>query len=53
MGSNTTSPAILSEVVKVNETIPYDLRMRNKLYARNPKVVIYSTETTFFLSPEI
>ena len=44
------SSAILSEVFKVNETIPYDLRMRNKL---NPKIVIYGTETTFFLSPEI
>ena len=28
------SPAILSEVFKVNDTIPYHLRMRNKLYAR-------------------
>ena len=27
------SPAILSEVFKVNETVPYDLRMRNELYA--------------------
>ena len=45
------SPAILNEVFKVNETIPYDLRMRNELYARNPKIVIYGTETTFFLSP--
>ena len=47
------SPAILSKVFKVKETIPYDLRMRNELYARNPKIVIYGTETTFFLSPEI
>ena len=44
------SPAILSEVFKVNETIPYDL-MRNELYAKNPKIVICGTETTFFLSP--
>ena len=41
------SPAILSEVFKVNEIIPYDLRMRNELYARNPKTVIYGTETIF------
>ena len=27
------SPAILSEVFKFNETIPYDLRMCNELYA--------------------
>ena len=45
------SPAILSEIFKVNETIPYDLKMRNELYARNPKIVICRTETTFFLSP--
>ena len=47
------SPAILGEVFKVNETIPYDLRMRNELYSRNPKIVKYGTETTFFLSPEM
>ena len=46
-------PAILSEVFKVNEIIPHDLRMRNELYARNPKTVIYGTETIFFLSPKI
>ena len=34
------SPAIVSYVFKVNETIPFDLRMRNELYARNPKIVI-------------
>ena len=47
------SPAILSEVFKVNETIPYYLRLRNELYARNPEIVIYGTETTIFLPPEI
>ena len=47
------SPAILNEVFKVNETIPYDLRMRNELYARNPKTVRYGTETVSFLSPKI
>ena len=47
------SLAILSEVFKVNEILPYDLRMRNKLYARNPKTVIYGTETIFFLSPKM
>ena len=46
-------PAILSEVFKVNETTPNDLRMRNELYARNPKTVRYSTETISFLSPKI
>ena len=27
------SPTILGKVFKVNETIPYDLKMRNELYA--------------------
>ena len=47
------SPAILSEVFKVNETIPFDLRMRNKLHARNPKKVRSGIETFSFLSPKI
>ena len=50
------SPAILNEVFKVNETIPYDLRMRNELYARNPKTVRYGTETRnyiFFVSKNL
>ena len=47
------SPTILNDVFKVNETIPYDLRMRNELYARNPKTVRYGTETISFLSPKI
>ena len=43
------SPAILSEAFKFNEITPYDLRMYNELYAyaRNPKTVIYGTETYF------
>ena len=45
------SPTISNDVSKVNETIPYDLRMRNELYVRNPKIVIWGTEATFFLSP--
>ena len=44
------SPAILSEVFKGNETIPYDLRMRNKLYGRNLNKVRYGTDTISFLS---
>ena len=47
------SLATLSEVFQVNETISYDLKMRNKLYARNPKTVKYSTGTISFLSPKI
>ena len=47
------SPAILSEVFKVDKKIPYDLRMRNELYARNPTTVRHGTETIFFMSPKI
>ena len=47
------SPAILNEVFKVNETISYDLRMRNELCARNPKTVRYGTETVSFSSSKI
>ena len=32
------SPAILNEVFKVNETIPYDLRMRNELINYIPEI---------------
>ena len=42
----------LDEVFKVKKTISYDLRMRNELYARNPKTVRYSIETISFLSPK-
>ena len=49
---HSLSPAILSEVFKVTETIPYNSRMRNELYARNPKTVRYGTETISFLSPK-
>ena len=47
------SLAMLSEVFKVNETTPHDLRMRNELYAKNPNTVRYGTETISFLSPKI
>ena len=50
---NGLTPEILSEVFKVNETIPYNLRILNELYARNPKTVRYVTETISFLPPKI
>ena len=46
------SPIVFGEVFKVNETIPYDLRMRKDLYARNPKTVRHGTEIISFLSPK-
>ena len=45
--------AILGKVFKVNETIPYDLRMCNQLYAANPKRVRYGAETISFLPAKI
>ena len=44
---------MLSEVFKVNETIPYDLRIQSRLYARDPTKLRYGTETISFLSPKI
>ena len=44
---------MLCEVFKVNETIPYDLRIQSKLYARDPTKLRYGTETISFLSPKI
>ena len=41
------SPTILGEAFKVNETILYNLRIRNELYPRNPKRVRYGTKTIF------
>ena len=47
------SPAILSKVFKVNETIPCDLRMRNEVYGRNLKTVRCGTETIFLVSKNL
>ena len=47
------SPTILRKVFKINEAIPYDLRMRNQLHARFPKRVRYGTEAISFLSRKI
>ena len=44
---------ILSEVFKINETVPYELRIHNGLYGTIPKTVRYGTETIYFLSPKI
>ena len=30
---------MLNEVFKINEIIPYELRIRNEFYVRNPKTV--------------
>ena len=41
------------EVFKVIETLLFNLRMRNELYARNSKAVRYGTEAVSFLCPKI
>lgn len=44
---------VLCEVLYVNETILYDLEMRNELYARNAKTVKFGSETITFLLPKM
>ena len=43
---------ILGENLKVNKIVPHDLRMRNELFSRYPKVVGYDTEAKTFVSPK-
>ena len=47
------SATVLDEVFKVNETIPYDFRMRNELYGRNTKTAKYGTENIFLSSKNL
>ena len=53
--SGAAFPLLILHRVKVNETILYDLRIRNEIYARNPKTLRYGTEilTMPFLSSKI
>ena len=43
--------AIFGEIFEVND-IPYDLKMRNELYTRNPETVRYGTEIISSLPPK-
>ena len=47
------SPAIVIDIINLNRPPAYNLRIRQKLYSRNPKTVSYGTETISFLAPKI
>ena len=47
------SPAIMGNIIKLNRSPAYNLRIRQELYSRNPKTVRYGTETISFLTPKI
>ena len=46
------SPAIMGEVLKINRTLPYNLRTQNDFSSRVPKRVKYGTQAISFLVPE-
>ena len=50
---NGLSPQIMNEVFQVNSPAPYHLRDKNELYSRNPKTVVYGTESVSFMAPKI
>ena len=43
----------MNNMLKVNQTVPYDIRKRNVLQGRNPTSVIYGTETISYVAPKI
>ena len=47
------SPAIMGKVLKINKTLPYNLRTQNDFSSRVPKTVKYGTETISFLAPKV
>ena len=50
---NGLSPQIMNEVFQVNSPAPYHLRDKNELYSRNPKTVVYGTESVTIIAPKI
>ena len=50
---NGLSPQIMNEVFQVKSPAPYHLRDKNELYSRNPKTVVYGTESVSFMAPKI
>ena len=50
---NELSPQIMNDVFQVKSPAPYYLRDKNKLYSRNPKTVVYGTESVSFMAPKI
>ena len=47
------SPCIMNNMLKINQTVPYDLRKRNVLQSRTPSSVRYGTETISYITPKI
>ena len=47
------SPALMGDIMKLNRSPIYNLRIRQELYCRNPKTVKYDTETIAFLAPKL
>ena len=47
------SPCVVNNILKVTQTVPYDLRKRNVLQSRNPSSVKYGTETISYKAPKI
>ena len=43
----------MNNILKVNQTVPYDLRKRHVLQSRNPSSVKYGTETISYKTPKI
>ena len=50
---NELSPQIMNDVFQVKSPAPYYLKDKNKLYSRNPKTVVYGTESVSFMAPKI
>ena len=43
----------MSDIIKLNRPPTYNLRIRQELYIKNPKIVRYGTENISFLAPKI
>ena len=46
-------PTIMTNVFQLNTNFPYNLRSRNELYCRNPKIGKYGAETISYLASKI
>ena len=46
------SPQIMNEVFQVKPPALYYLRDKNELYSRNPKTMMYGTESVSFMAPK-
>ena len=50
---NWLSPQIMNDVFQVKSPATYYPRDKNELYSRNPKVVVYGTESVSFMAPKV